>query len=125
MVNWTCVPAADRYALPRKSILETFHHFDLGAPAGNSEIRHCPHAVEVVGFKRPLGANKIVVGMHPGIVGSVSAAVFTGDETRAPVCGFSCRIQHGDAEFPHRLLDNASPWQLPGLRSTGHLLRPQ
>ena len=41
--------------------------------------------MKVVGFKRSFGAHETVVCPHPGIVGSVAAAIFSSYENRAAV----------------------------------------
>src|SRR5262249_53096768 len=82
----------DQYLALLEAVFEALHHFDLEMSGRDSQLRSAL-GVEVVGFERSLGTHKAVIGAHPGVVGSVRVAVFSGDKNSS---------RHGTAIRKHR-----------------------
>ena len=94
------LPGRDGHAFPLKAVFKALHDFDFHA-SGRHRHFGAARGVKVVGLERALGADEIIVRSHPGVIGSIGAAIFADDEDSRRR-GMPCLVQHRNAELAHR-----------------------
>src|SRR5580700_3056345 len=113
----------DQHIFLFKAVFEAFRDFHIYSPGGNGKLADAS-GMKVMSLEGALGADKLVISVHPCGIGGVGATVLTSDED-ARRCGMSCWIQHGDSELTHRFqIVSFSGYDL-GLCSAKNFLRPK
>ena len=115
-------PKRNQHSFLLDPVLKSLHHLHFCSPCREGQFR-ISSAVKVMRLEGALRTNEVVVGMHPGIIGSIGATIFTGNENPrwawTSVCG-----QHSDTELARGL--EVMPFLNDDLRlrSTQYFLGP-